>query len=393
MRRLTLPALAASFILIACGGSSESPPTGSTSASSGSTAASGAGGSGGSGGGSGGASPCPSEQHLVDAGVCDTAITWTAGPPVAKPRDHHGTFLVDPGGTASRFLYVAGGFSQASSTLLSDVARVPVADDGSLGAWTSGTKLPIGIAGMGVVVTHGEVILAAGYQSKHTYTSAIQADGSLGAWTKGPDVSQILFHAAAVAHGDFLYVIGGIDDTMTSDEVQRSAIAADGSLGAFETIAHLPYTLSHHVAVVDSDTLYVIGGQTGNVNINAGTPHKETQIASFAADGSLSAWTQGPDLVVASETSAGLVHDGYVYVVAGVDDTNGEASGKPSKKVQRARISAPGQLEPWAYDDASALPSPVSHVHQLPVYRDHVYSASGERSGTDVAAVNVGQFK
>src|SRR5262249_15477946 len=121
--------------------------------------------------------------------------------------------------------------------------------------------------------------------------------------------------------------------------------------------AHLPYSLSHHVALVDGDTLYVIGGQTGNTNDNSGMPHKEVQIATLAADGSVGAFSQGPALPQAYETSAGIIHDGFVYVVGGVvDTTSNEASGVPTANVLRAKILGPGKLDAWALDKASKLP-------------------------------------
>ncbi len=178
------------------------------------------------------------------------------------------------------------------------MTRAPIASDGTLGAWTAAGLLPAPIAGMGAVVTHGELILSGGYFSDKTWVAAVQADGSLGAWTAGPPLDQQAFHTAAAVYGDFLYVVGGLGGTMldtTSDDVQRAPIAADGTLGAFSTVAHLPYTLSHHVLLIDGATMYVIGGQTGNPNDNSGTPHKEVQIAALGTDGSVGAWTQGPE--------------------------------------------------------------------------------------------------
>jgi hypothetical protein len=314
------------------------------------------------------------------------------------PRDHHATFAVDPGASSARFVYVGGGFSQASSALLTDVVRAPVASDGTLGVWSEAAKLPVAIAGMGVAVTHGEVILTGGYFSAKTWTADIQADGSLGTWTAGPVLSKELFHTAAAVYGDFLYVVGGLTGTAldtTTDDVQRSAIAADGTLGAFQTVAHLPYTLSHHVLIIDGATLYVIGGQTGNPNDNSGTPHREVQIAALAADGSLGAWTQGPDTPEGYSTSAGVVHDGFMYVVGGiVDATMDESGGVATANVLRTTVAGPGMLGAWAVDKASKLPAARSHVHQVPLLGSHLYSVAGmTNNGDDTNAVAVGVFQ
>ena len=374
-----------SLFALACGGNKAT------------TTGSGGQGTGGGSGGGGGSGACAADEHTTPDAGCDTEITWSAAPPIAAARDHHFTVAVDLGAASARFVYAGGGFSQASSMLLGDVTRAPIASDGTLGAWTAAAPLPVPIAGMGVVVTHGEAILAGGFFSAKTWTAAIQPDGSLGTWTAGPALSQQLFHTAAVVHGDFLYVVGGLGGTnldTTSDEVRRAPIAADGTLGAFTIVAHLPYTLSHHVLLIDGATMYVIGGQTGNPNDNSGTPHKEVQIAALAADGSLGAWTQGPETPDAYSAAGGVVHDGFLYVAGGIlDATSNEAGGVPTANVIRAAVLAPGMLGAWTVDAPSKLPVARSHVHQLPVVGSHLYSVSGMTDTTDTTAVYVGVFQ
>jgi len=338
------------------------------------------------------AAPCSSDEHDA-GGVCDLGITWTAGPSLADGlgRDHHHTFLVDPGGTASRFLYVAGGFNEAG--MLGTILRAPVADDGSLGAWTDAGMLPTAVAGAGVVVTHGVVILAGGFSSKSTLIAPINADGSLGTWKTGPTLPGAWFHTSAVVHGDYIYVLGGITGTVTTDNVVRASIDAQGNMGNYEVIAHLPYTLSHNTTVVDGDTLYVINGQTGNTNNNSGHPHKEVQIATFQPDGKLSPWTQGPQTPDAYETHGSALHDGYIFIVGGVmDATSDESNGLPTRDVVKAQILGPGQLGPWVKDQSSKLPAPRSHTHQLPIFKNKIYGVSGLDETVDETDVRIGTF-
>jgi hypothetical protein len=344
--------------------------------------------------GAGGAGGCAADEHAGSDGNCDTTIAWAKGPSIDLARDHHLTFIADPGPTASRFLYVAGGFSQASNALLDSVVRCPLADDGSLGAWEDAGKLMTATSGNGVVVTHGEVIIAGGFQSSSSWTAPIAADGSLGAWALGPKLGGVRFHTTAVTSGDWVYVIGGLNGNVTTDEVARTTIGADGSLSDWQVIAHLPYSLSHHVSFLDGTTLYVVGGQTGNTNDNSGKPHTETLIATIQSDGSLSDWSMGPPLPQAYETSASMVHDGFAYVVGGIlDKTSNEAGGVATKNVVRARITGPGELDGWAVDAGSALPIARSHVHQTPVFGDHVYSVAGMMGIGDTTEVDVGTFQ
>jgi hypothetical protein len=336
--------------------------------------------------------PCAPDQHDA-GGVCDLAITWSRGPSLADGagRDHHHTFIVDPGGTASRFLYLVGGFN--GSGLLASIQRSPVADDGSLGAWQDAGMLPTPVSGAGVAISHGYVVLAGGFNATATFVSKIGADGSLGTWKSGPSLSGKRFHTTAVTHGDYIYVIGGLAGTVTTDEVVRSKIDDSGNMTPYEVVAHLPYSLSHHTTVVDGDTLYVINGQTGNTNNNSGKPHREIQIATFQADGTLSPWTRGPDTPAAYETHSSAVHDGYVFIIGGVvDATADESSGVPTEDVLRARMVSPGQLGPWAKDPSSRLPGPRSHVHQAPIFNGHIYGVSGLNETVDETDVRIGRF-
>jgi hypothetical protein len=343
-------------------------------------------------GGKSAAGPGPGDTSDA-AGVCELGITWAAGPALADGlgRDHHHTFIVDPGGTSSRFLYVAGGFNDAG--LLDTVLRSPLADDGSLGPWQDAGKLPTPTSGAGVVVTHGVVVLAGGYNSGATLVSTINADGSLGTWKTGPTLPGRWFHTSAVVHGDFIYVVGGLAGTVTTDDVVRASIDAHGNMGPYEVIAHLPYSLSHNTTIVDGDTLYVINGQTGNTNNNSGKAHREVQVATFQADGTLSPWTQGPDTPSAYLTHSSAIHDGFLFIIGGVvNPTADESTGIPSRDVLRAPILGPGLLGPWVKDTGSRMAAPRSHTHQAPIFKDKIYGVSGLNSTVDETDVRIGTF-
>ncbi len=336
--------------------------------------------------------PCAADEHDA-GGVCELGITWKAGPALADGlgRDHHHTFIVDPGGTSSRFLYVMGGFNDSGE--LATILRSPLADEGSLGAWQDAGMLPTAVAGAGVVVTHGVVVLASGFNSNATLSAPINADGSLGTWKTGPTLPGKWFHTTAVVHGDFIYVIGGLAGTVTTDNVVRSSIDAKGNLGEWEVIGHLPYSLSHHTSIVDGDTLYVVNGQTGNTNNNSGKPHREVQIATFQADGKLSAWTQGPDTPSSYSTHASAIHDGFLFIIGGVvDATSDESGGLPSRDVLHAPILGPGQLGPWVKDTSSRMADPRSHTHQVPIFKDKIYGVSGQNQTVDETDVRIGTF-
>jgi hypothetical protein len=318
--------------------------------------------------------PCPAQDsHVVDdAGTCASSIAWTAGPSIATPRNHHMTWLVDQGAGAA-FLYVAGGSGNGSKAL-ADVQRAPIADDGTLGAWEAQTPLPNGIIAASVIVTHGEVILTAGYETTKTWISKIGSDGSMGAWTAGPDQTGSYFHATGLSYGDFAYVIGGLDDTGNLDQISRASIAKDGTLGAWTKIGKLPYVLSHHAAAVNGKTIYVLGGETMD-----GVPRADVLRSTVADDGSLSTWITDTAMPIADETHAAFIHDGDLYFAGGI----GGPTDLSLATIARAQlpVDANGSLGAWVTDATSALPHARSHVHQMPIRGKYIYSVAGAPTG------------
>ena len=335
--------------------------------------------------------------NVQDAGaepVVRSSISWSSGPALPLARDHQATFVVDPGPSAARFLYVAGGYLQNEGSLTADIARAPIGDDGALGPWEKAGALPIPVSGAGVAVTHGLVILTGGFNASTSWVAPIQPDGSLGAWKEGPKLPGVRFHASAVAFADFVYVIGGLADTKTTDEIARTTINSNGVLGQWEVVARLPYSLSHHAVALDGSTLYVISGQTGNTNDNSGTPHKEVQITTLGADGSVGAWTEGPALPDSYLTHASMIYGGTLFVIGGVLNTADESTGVPTANVLSTRILSPGVLDTWSLDNTSVLPAARSHVHHVPIYKSHAYSVSGRYAyETDEPIVNVGALQ
>lgn len=330
---------------------------------------------------------CPAGSHLEDAG-CRSSISWTLGPPLALPRDHHATFIIDRGDPSSRFLYVAGGFSQASAQLLKSLVRAPILDDGGLGDWEdAGVQLPAGIAGMGVAQTQDEVIFAGGFNSAKTYTAHINADGSLDYFKPGPLLDAYCFHTTASVHGGYLYVVGGLNISVTTDEIQRAELQEDGGLGPFAVIQHLPYSLSHHVAVVDGDTLYVIGGQTGNPNNNSGLGHDDVLALTFDGDGGLSEAQPVMSLPVAAVTSAGALYNGQLHVLGGITGGAAATSELPSASVYQSL--AGGE---WSERTESVMPGERSHVHHAPIWNGHIYFVSGMSGGNDSPDSFLGTF-
>ncbi len=69
-------------------------------------------------------------------------------------------------------------------------------------------------------------------------------------------------------------------------------------------------------------------------------------------------------------THSSFFYGGYLYVGGGIDNAPAE-----EKRVWRAPVNADHTLGAW--EQTVSLPIARAHVHQLPIFGNHVYSFSG----------------
>ena len=315
-------------------------------------------------------------------------ITWSDGPPLPVGRDHHVTFLVEAerGGAS---LYVAGGNTYQG--VLSDVRRAGIAESmpDMLGAWGKSDSLPSPRAGHSVAVTAAAVVITGGKladrsNTTETLIAPIEPYGGLSPWRVTTPLPAPRFHHTMVAAGDWVYVIGGLEQNVSVATVYAARVARD-SVGAWRELTALPRPRSHHAAFVHDDALWVVAGLDGNP-AGQNTPLADVLRAPIGTDGSLGAWSEVSRLDSALAVFAAVVHDGYVYVLGGVEN-----NARFVNTVQRAPLLAGGRVGAWERL-ASGLPTARAHVHQTPVYRGRIYSAGGSASRQVTTAVHVGTF-
>jgi N-acetylneuraminic acid mutarotase len=129
-----------------------------------------------------------------------------------SPRSHHVSFVVDD------WLYIAGGLEgspNGQNTILSDVSRAPIDQEGALGAWESVGQLPAALATMAPLVRGRCAYLFGGLQgfsySPTVLASAIDEEGRTGEWVALPSAlpegRSHMHHVALL--GDRVYLGGG----------------------------------------------------------------------------------------------------------------------------------------------------------------------------------------
>lgn len=342
--------------------------------------------SSGAGGGGGGAIDCTDPATTVDA-PCGT-LAFAPSAVKSRARNHHLSVLAET--AAGPFIYVIGGANGGS--VLRAVDRFPVNADGSLGESVEQPQMPVSIGGMAGGVVGKTIVYAGGMRpsgtSSDSYYATIADDGTLGTFTKGGSVLQKRMHPGGVVKDDAVYILGGFSDPDVWDDIVKATVDANGLLGEWKNAGTLPGKRSHMSVTRVGDYVYLAGGLEKSAYTNPPDLH-DTWIGHFAADGTLGEWTKGPDLPLGLATHASFFYGGYLYVGGGIRD-------KPldhENRLWRSAIGADHTLGAW--EEATAtLGVKRGHVHQFPVFENHVYSIAGaidfDLNSTD--QIDVGTF-
>lgn len=118
--------------------------------------------------------------------------------------------------------------------------------------------------------------------------------------------------------------------------------------------------------VVHNNFVYMIAGVDGRQFL------RSTEYAAILPNGQLGQWKMGPALVEDRGFTEAVVHNGYVYVVGGGNGPNGEHL---LQSVERAKINADGSLGLWRLESSQTiLPRRCT---KLSLIGDYLYSFGG----------------
>ena len=185
-------------------------------------------------------------------------------------------------------IYAFGGFA---GVLLDSVERTTIQPDGSLGEWEvliDAMNLPRYIHGVERV--RDRVYVVGGHDKEKglgindVEWSQEDDEGWLAPWKMTEPLQTGRYGLAAVQRGDYLYALGGLNGAAYLESIEKSAIAADGSLSAWQFTTPLPFPLEGMNVIQARDRLYVIGGS----NLNGYSP--EVMYATFNQQGDLGSW-------------------------------------------------------------------------------------------------------
>ena len=244
-------------------------------------------------------------------------------------------------------VYLLGGYN--GSVYVSSVYTAPINSDGTIGAWTSSTALPLTMGGQNVVVTKNRVYMIGGLYNGTTttaiYYAAINADGTLGTWVTDTNFPVQISTSAPVITKDRIYMIGGYvlgTGGGAIDTVYTAPISAEGVIGAWTVGPALPVKTYAGQAVVTKNRVYFLGG----VTVAGATTAVYT--SAINADGTLVGWSAGTPLPQVNGYSQAVVLKNRVYLIGGILASGGDAN------VYTAPINADGTLGTWKIDSVLA---------------------------------------
>jgi hypothetical protein len=238
-----------------------------------------------------------------------SALTWTAGPTLPGAVSGAGVAFAQIG--SSGYVYVAGG-AGASGAPVATVSYASVNTDGTLGAWTAATALPMAlefpaavaatprnsaVMSNGFLYVVGGATSAAGTPVSTVYRAPINPDGSLGSsWTTANALLAPLRSVAASVRYGSMYVIGGATTSNAPvATAYRSPIQEDGAV-TWKTQPSLPAARARFGFGAYGLYLYVVGGESGALAPNdTGPSASRTSTVYFAtlnaSNRDIASWT------------------------------------------------------------------------------------------------------
>lgn len=287
------------------------------------------------------------------------------------------------GAPRPRRIYVFGGSSDGITLPDEPLAfHAEILQDGLLGPWQSSPKPPKSMMWHSSAQGRDFVVLLSGIARPEGGNLKLfigtVVDGAVRDFTSSPDLlPNRIHHGASLIHGDTLYVMGGEtgDQQPPSADIWRSTITAT-TYAPPALFASLPAPVSRMGMAEGAGSVFLVGGITSSFASTASIVR-----ARFAADGSLSKFQTQVSLPSARSYLAAAVHRSALLVVGGQQESD-------IGNVLTCPLDATGTVGPCS--ETAALPAPRSR-HRALVHEGRLYVVGG-RSDDGGRPVYVGDL-
>jgi hypothetical protein len=254
--------------------------------------------------------------------------------------------------SANGYIYTTGGTLSGSPT--ANVYFAKLNGDGSIGIWTlNQNSLPAvrvfhtSVIANGYIYVIGGRTAGGGTSVFTTYYAKLNSDGSTGTWGTTAVLLAAGTKSASVTANGYIYVLAGDHNGALDNLVYYAKTNADGTLNAWTLGTLLPDQLDAPSASIANGYVYVMGGTSNNL----GTVSSSTYYAKLNANGTVGAWSTTASLPLASDQAMGaFTANGYIYRLGGFDGTNAMSA------VYYAKVNSNGTLGAWV-TNTTALPA------------------------------------
>jgi hypothetical protein len=344
----------------------------------------------------GNSAQCPDGTARVDD-ACAAELAVATSPIALTPaRDHHIAFTRVVG--ADTYLYVVGG-TAGWDVMFSDIQRAKLEADGSLSAFETAGTMPEGRAGHAFLVAGNTLTVFGGIigkskpsgLAKSSYQATFATDGTLGSFSPGQDLPDAMMHGAHAMLGEYVYVFGGRGAKGSMTTVAVAKVNADGTVGAFSRLAPLAVDRSHMGYYQFNDWIYLFGGITGSPE---DSPPARTDIvrAQMLPGGQIGPWLPAGEIGRGVAITAATKIGDYFYLFGGLTERDSGKSQTYTNEVFRARLLPDGSVGAFS-PLTTKLSKRRGHVHQLPVFGNHIYSIGGlTLAGQSLGTVDIATF-
>jgi hypothetical protein len=313
------------------------------------------------------------------------------------PQRRYGLTVAFAGDT----VHVIGGEQGPGTYGEWDIYRATIDNSGGLMNFAVDPATAPARYGQGLVTSGDGVYLLGGMTGASTYTASVAratvVEGNLGSFSNQPAVTLRTPRAgfATAVIGTYVYVIGGRSATGVIGTIERAPIAPDGTLGTFAPYAGSLFTprADFSAAVINGYTgtryLYVLGGIAAD-----GTVLGSVEKATIAADGSIGAFVTvaGATMTTPRYQAAILVHQedqipGSFFYLVGGRDANGAYLGD----IERGNVEGNGNYYGSIHLDGVSLGTARAGA-ALSLIGNQLYVIGGANAGGAVDSVEVATF-
>jgi N-acetylneuraminic acid mutarotase len=302
--------------------------------------------------------------HSAPINADGTVGAWSENTPLPVARYGHTSVIVNG------YLYVIGG-QDGSNVYVNTAYFASIGADGTIGQWTTTSALSVARANHGMTNYNGYMYVASGFVSSGVYTSAVEyavinANGTLGAWTS-TTVGNAGDDASLIAYNNYLYLI--------TSSTYYAPINANGTIGSWSQILNFPGSTdlrSQAPALLISGHMVLFGGLT-SVKLNT------TKYTKINADGSISGPASGTSFTTARVSHAVAIYNNRVYLTGGTDATNSYLGDvQYASAAYGPSDSTVGAAAVWQ----AATPTNLAiYGHASVVYNNYIYMIGGFGGG------------